>query len=206
MGVSRVDICNRALSLIGANNIASITENTREAKQCKIFYDPCREDVLREHNWNFAQKNVILGLLDETYAGWDYVYQYPSDCLKAIKVQDESGALSATSTFSGLSEQIKFEITASSDLNRKIILTDQENARLVYTANVTNENVFDPSFTSALVYRLAAELVIPMKGKLNLRQAMLATYQQMLLHTQGINANEGNRKEDEYNAFINART
>jgi len=204
MASSKLDICNRALSLIGAANIATLTEGTREAKQCVIFYDACREDVLREHNWNFAQKRVVLGLLSETYTGWTYAYQYPSDCLKVIRLYDEGGSISAAS-IDGLIEEIKFEVSASSDLNRRVILTDLENAELVYTANVRNESVFDPSFVSALVYKLASELVIPMKGKLNLRQAMIATYQQMLPHSQAINANEGNRKQEEYNDFVNAR-
>lgn len=201
---SKLEICNRALSLIGAANIASLTEGTREAKQCKIFYDSCKEGVLREHNWNFAQKRTVLALLDESYVGWDYAYQYPSDCLKVIKLYDEGGDVSSTA-LSGLIEPIRFEVSASNDLNRRVILTDIENAQLLYTANIMNESVFDPSFVAALVYRLAAELVIPMKGKLNLRQAMIATYQQMLPRSQMLNANEGNHKEESYNDFIAAR-
>lgn len=59
-----VDICNRALQLIGNRNmIADLCDSSEEAHDCNLHYASLRNQVLSMVNWNFARKTAILHLV-----------------------------------------------------------------------------------------------------------------------------------------------
>lgn len=61
--VTKVQIANLALSLIGAKNITTAeltTPVTEESKRIQATYAFVRDEVLMEHPWSFAQKRVAL--------------------------------------------------------------------------------------------------------------------------------------------------
>ena len=61
--VSQVLIANMALSNIGTKSeIASLDENSVEAKQCKLWYDLSRKQALEAFDWGFARKRLTLAL------------------------------------------------------------------------------------------------------------------------------------------------
>lgn len=52
---SEIEICNIALSRIGnSRSINSMTEASKEANQCSLHYEQCRDAVLSDFPWNFA--------------------------------------------------------------------------------------------------------------------------------------------------------
>lgn len=58
---SVVEICNRALSNIGnSRSINSLTEASKEAGECSLHFEACRDAVLSDFDWNFATKRVAL--------------------------------------------------------------------------------------------------------------------------------------------------
>jgi len=134
--MNSVGICNLALSRLGAYSINSFTEVTKEAKFCNAIYEPVRDSLLRDFDWNFANRREELALLTETYSGYDYAYAYPSDCLKAIKIYNANTGYSMSGSFYDASlahttpNKIEFEIAINDDLSQKIILTNQEEAEL----------------------------------------------------------------------------
>ncbi len=96
-------ICNRALGSIGTRStIQSINDGSNEANQCALFYDPCRQELLRSAYWNCARKQANLtvskaapGTPENQTSGtqtwdpstqppppWLYSYLVPSDCLR----------------------------------------------------------------------------------------------------------------------------
>ena len=99
---SVVDIANRALSSIGTRSqIASLTEDSNEARSCRLLLEPLRDEILRMAPWNcaFNYNNLALicsapGTPENPTAGlnvwtkgipappWSYEYAYPADCLK----------------------------------------------------------------------------------------------------------------------------
>ena len=103
---SEVDIANRALSSIGTRSqIASITEDSNEARNCKLLLEPLRDEILRMAPWNcsinFNNLSLICaapGTPENPGAGlnvwekgippppWSYEYAYPSDCLRAVYI------------------------------------------------------------------------------------------------------------------------
>ena len=46
---SQLGICNRALIILGAETINSLSENTKNAKLCNEIFDDVRDELLDEH-------------------------------------------------------------------------------------------------------------------------------------------------------------
>ncbi|MHA2066123.1 MAG: hypothetical protein ACXABY_17265 [Candidatus Thorarchaeota archaeon] len=80
---SSVEICNTALIRLGANQIASLNDGSRESKLCLARYDKARRAVLRLHLWKSAKVRKVLAPLTTTPVfGYDYQYDLPSDLLR----------------------------------------------------------------------------------------------------------------------------
>lgn len=57
---SQVDICNLALRRLGANTISSISESTKNAEYCNVFWEYMLDEVTADHQWDFTKKTVTL--------------------------------------------------------------------------------------------------------------------------------------------------
>lgn len=182
---SKVDICNISLGRIGSQPIQSLTENSKAAKNCTLYYDQIRKSVLRSHNWNFATTIVALELLDETPDEWDYAYQLPVDCLKVIEI------VSTAKT------KIPYKTQG-----RKI-LTDLDEVKLKYVKDIDDPTMFDDQFMTAFTYRLAADLAMPMTGKPSYQNQNYQLYINELNSATATDASES--KEEQEESFIDAR-
>jgi hypothetical protein len=191
---SAVEICNFALSRIGAPRISALTEKSKAAAECNLLYNIARDAVLSDFPWNFAEKRLVLALLDDSYSGWDYAYQYPTDCLRAREIYNASSD----------SSKIPFIISSSSTGSR-IILTDEDAAELIYTYRATDPNQYDPTFIDSLSFRLASDLALPMNGDARLRSQMLQDYRVSLSGARASNANEKQKEPPQVSAYITAR-
>lgn len=196
---SEVQICNIALTEIGVNTIQNLTQTSKEARTCNVLYPVARDAVLRDHNWGFASKRLALALLTETYTGWDYAYQYPTDCLVLRKIYD-----STTETVSGFSK-VEYEISTNEDLDRRVILTNKEEAVGIYTAAITDANLFDKLFIDALSYYLASKLTLPLRAKRDLSELMYRKYQIQMGKAQSTDSKEVYKKPNDESSFVRAR-
>jgi len=151
-----VEICNLALTRLGVATIASINDKLRQGIVLKDFYNLSRDAALREHDWQFARRRKPAALLPDVYDGWDLAYAYPADCLAVREIFNPAKRVTG--------KLIEFEIGLGNDSNTVVIMTNQPEARLIYTAKVVNSVVFDALFVDALAWRLAADLVQPLTG------------------------------------------
>jgi hypothetical protein len=55
-----VNICNMALTLLGAATITSLSDQNKEARRCSQELDNVRRQVLRSHPWRCAKKRATL--------------------------------------------------------------------------------------------------------------------------------------------------
>lgn len=103
---TETDIANRSLSSIGTRSqIASLNEDSNEARQCNLLLEPLRDELLRMAPWNCATNFGNLALIcaapgtpENPTAGtltwekgqppppWSYEYAYPADCLRPLWV------------------------------------------------------------------------------------------------------------------------
>lgn len=211
MGMSEVQICNQGLSRIGVNRISSLSDSSKAAKECNTIFDTTRDAVLADHDWGFARIFLDLALLSDTYTGWEYAYAYPTGCLSFRKILDDTGANTGTSydidtdTYSQ-SGAVAFEIISNAAGTARVIVSDKQSAEGVYTARITDPNMFSYPFIDALAYRLAADLAVPLKGKTSVQAAMFGVYRTRISMAQAQNSNESYKAPNDSSSFTQMRS
>lgn len=60
MAVEKLTIYNDALVDVGAHRLSTITDDVEEQRIITEVYDDCRDEVLMEHMWTFAQARAAL--------------------------------------------------------------------------------------------------------------------------------------------------
>jgi hypothetical protein len=154
---STVDIANIALSHLGADAVVtqlSPPDGSVEAGHCARFLPIARQAAIATHSWAFARKRVVLALLTNDSSEWLYKYQVPSDCLRTRKVLAKDDA------------DYPERGTAEYEREGDAIYTDQPEASLVYTRDVTDTTKYPADFVSGLGMVLAGYLAGPLiKGR-----------------------------------------
>jgi len=143
MAASVVQICNRALQRIGAARIVAIDENSPNARNCNVAYEPVRDRLLRMHPWVFAIKrfNLAADAVDPVYGG-KKLYTVPEDFIRLASVDPEDDHVLRDWQLEG----------------RKILTMDDAPLFGRYVSKVTDPNLMDPLFREALSCLLAFEL------------------------------------------------
>lgn len=192
---SVVEICNSALNILGANNITSLTEDSKNARLCNQRYEPLRDAVFREHTWNCLVKRVQLAQ-DTTAPTHEYTYQYqlPSDCIRVLSL---GGYHDGSSSNVDGGQKFKVE-------GRKI-LTDEDTVYLIYSARITDPTQYDSLLIEAIVGRLAAELCYAITSSTSLATALKADYADKLRLARHADATEGTPDYIDSSTFINSR-
>jgi hypothetical protein len=167
---SVIQICNRALSRLGVELIASLEEETKEARLCSLWYEHARDVLLASYSWPFAKRFVELGVLDAVEpTDWTYAYTVPADMLVARM-------LWAGGRTPALSQRLGFEIQNNASGSGRILVTDQNDAVLIYTRKVSATGLFSPLFEDALAWLLASELAGVLKVDPTLAQSLKQNY------------------------------
>lgn len=177
-GLSDAKICNWALAHCGIQQqITALNDASPMARMCALFYADTRDGLLREWPWPFATAYATLSQLASTpNLEWGYSYSLPSDCVRARYLIPNSGV--APSVLGGPInvpgawmqgwqyplpvDQWQIPYALGTSPAGPILLTDEQVANLVYTAQVTNAAFFDVLFGEALAYMLATKLCMPL--------------------------------------------
>lgn len=210
---SDVDICNLALSNIGDTAaVVSISppSGSAQAVHCARFYPIARDALLEEHDWDFTMKRAPLALLaEQPPSTWQYVYALPSDLLNAVAVldpnatDDYSAGLIQYGSYQGppgamvgifTTQPYTIEIDAG---GANVLYTNQQNAILRYTVQVTDTTKFPPTFRIALGHLLGSMLAGPVikgaEGRAEMK-AQLQMYAVALAVAKEIDSNSRNVK------------
>lgn len=146
---STVDIWNMSLAHLGsAVTIASVNEKSAEALALRRFWESAKNATLRDYHWPFATKFASLQLTGEDAPSeWQYVYQYPNDCLDVRRI------------ISGLrndSADTRIPYLIGQSNSRLVIFTDQEDAEIEFTSKCDIVALWPADFAMAQSLRLAA--------------------------------------------------
>lgn len=77
---TKISICSSALLRIGADEITSFEDETRESKLCNADYEQTVRNCLSSRRWGFAKKQVQLNRLTQTpLYKYKYAFQLPTD-------------------------------------------------------------------------------------------------------------------------------
>jgi hypothetical protein len=168
---SVVEICNGALNQLGATNILSISEDSKNARICNARYANVRDALFRTHPWNCLQKRATLAS-DVTTPNWGYSYQYtlPADCLRLLSILDYD-------------YDYKIE-------GRKI-LTNISSMKILYVARIVDPNEYDESLRELISSALAADIAYAVTSSNPVSQTMYQLYQEKLKDARFVDATEG---------------
>lgn len=93
MAITKTDICNKALTLVGAAPINNIDDDTNNARVLSNVYETALRSVLAAGRWNFATKRILLSVStyvpEWSHTGESYVYQRPADMIRLFETNDE---------------------------------------------------------------------------------------------------------------------
>lgn len=175
---SKVQICNLALSKLGANRITSLTDNTTEAKLCNVLFDDLADEVMLEGSWTSTIKRVSLAQTTNTpIFQFANEFQLPVDpfCLKVLNIDeivpgDEPYAIESDK-----------------------LLSDSDNVKIRYIARLTDTEDWDVMLRRAFVARLAAEMAFPLTGDARKAEIEFERYRLFVQEGLAIDGQQGSK-------------
>lgn len=193
---AEADICNAALREAGLNTIANLDELSTEARACKTFYPMIRDEVLRLHAWNFAQKRRSLALVElpQAYDQFEYSYAYPEDCFRLNRI-----------TELGKKTTEKYEVMRHPDNESRVVLTDAPSAVATYTATTNNPTMFDSEFERAVILSLAARLAASLRKDLSVEKLLQEKFARTVNSARTADAEEQNPVDEQPTPWLTAR-
>jgi hypothetical protein len=199
---SKTQIVNIGLMRMGVSqSVANVdTENSREALSARLVFDDEVRYVLRDFPWPWATAYGDLGLVDgsdsEAANGdWQYAYRYPSDCLFARRLVTSAGRNNANPPPYKLGR----------DDQGKLIFTNEADATLEYTVDVSDPDEFDSLFVSMLAWRLAASMAPSLSRIKDMAKTAMEMYELDKSKAQSRALNEQQQEVPAESEFIRAR-
>ena len=193
MAYSKLGIINLALGKLGNSKIvASLSEDTAERIAATTVWEYIVDEVNEAKDWRFAKTRVFLGggtpVDTETYLGWDYAYQLPTDFLRLPKPTKSS--LKSDPAIYPLGLEYKIEVVTGSPDDYFVLLSDYDNANedmyCVYIKRQSDLTLWSPTAISALAFRLAAEMVFKLTEGLDKYSTMMTLYNRELARAESI--------------------
>lgn len=218
---SIVDICNTSLAHLGDEaNIQSIVppDGSAQSVHCARFYATTRDSLLEMHDWNFASRRAVLAEFETNPVNqWQYAYAAPNLMICARKIIDVNAtddwsvavgdqctiwnnnaygsgltAPAGVNSRAGLYTPQNY-VVETLDSGATVIYSNQQNAQLQYTVQVSDPTKFSPLFVETLGYFMASKLAGPIiKGQEGraVAKEMLATAMGFLAQAKNSDANQ----------------
>lgn len=159
---TKVTICNKALTYLGAAKITSFTDGSAAASACDTIYDSVKNSTLALYPWSFSIAKKQLTRDTQTPASeWTYQYILPRDMLtnvpRAVRTSNSPGALPF----------VQYEINRSAG-GFPTLMTEATEIHIDYQKTVS-EHHMPTYFVQLLSYQLAwhlAEIITDQSTKM----------------------------------------
>jgi hypothetical protein len=165
---TETEVCNLALSEIGARLISNYEEDaTEEARACRLHFAQTRDALLRRHQWNFAQVRLALSQ-DATapLSDWSTAWTLPADCVRLISLPSDNP----------YRPHQEFSLEG-----RKVLVRGLAAVTILYVSSAVPVTEWDPLFIDALSLSLAVKLAKSIAHDVAMSQAAAATLAQLAL-------------------------
>ena len=175
---TQAGIVNSAFEIIGAQTtIVSLTDGSPAANAAQVIYAPVRDLLLRALNPAFARLTVAGSSAGAAtpIVPWTYEYDYPADCVRVRQVRPPVsgvGSLADPNDPLPIRAAVAFDDTLATPA--RVVLTNQQNALIVYTSNTPLEANWDAAFAEAMSRRLANPLALAVAGRPDFAREILA--------------------------------
>lgn len=165
---TKTDLCNQALSLIGADSITSFEENTSTARRMRTVYDSSRKALLRLHPFQCATKRIKLAPLSvKPEFEYSYQFQLPDDLIRIINANTEDYVVETDK-----------------------LLSNSNQLNLVYVFDNKNEETYDSLFIECLVLYLAYKISKPITGSQGTSDSYYMQCQELIKQAKAVQAQE----------------
>lgn len=197
MASSPIQICNIALSHLGANPIISFQDGTPESNLCNTLYDQARQKVLEDAEWSFATARRELAK-SSTVPPFGYSSQFkaPSDCLKVLEAFDK-GTVSSNPETSPNGTQWELE--------SGYIMCDADIVLIRYTKDVTDTALFSAGYVQTLAAYLAYQMAGKLTGTRGLKSDMWTLYKAELDSAKSSDGIQGRTRVIRSSVLVTAR-
>jgi hypothetical protein len=186
---SGIDICSRALILIGADPITSFEDGSTEALVSVNMYEDVARASLVNTRWRFATNQAVLNLLSDAPTGrYDRAYQLATGTLMvhAVTVNDL---------------QIEYQIYGNK-IYADTDATDQVIADYTYRAS---EEDWPSYFTIAVEYALATLFATSIARDANLASLMEAAATKAMAKARSLDSQQQTTRKLVTSRFITDR-
>ena len=164
MATSKTDICNKALTLIGAAPIVNLTDDSTNAQAINRVYEMSLRSILSETPWVFALRRELLAQSADTLAWYDtgntIMYVKPNQMIRPFR----SNSRKATWTEHG-----------------EYIVSDTTGLGLEFVYYHDVPSKYSSSFVEAFVDKLASDLAFIILNSKTIAQSSLEKYEQVSL-------------------------
>lgn len=187
---SKVEICNRSLQLLGAKSIVSLTENSPNARQCVLAYDPVRLAFLRNHTWSCATTRTSIAADSAAPAfGRQRSFTLPADFIRLLPKYPEDNTNSEDWQIEG----------------KKIYTDDTAPLYIRYIYDLKDPNTMDPLFREALSHELALNICEQVTNSSTKKADIERGLSRVLADARRVNAMERVSLEPPEDVWVTAR-
>lgn len=171
---STVAIYNKALAYIGQSvTVSDVSERSKEARYCTMFYEDCLDQMLSDFDWPFATAQVYLADIGSPLDPWLYRYGYPANCLKVQRLLSP-GMQQVTVADERIPYQLGYGESGT------VVHTNQREALMRYTVKVRDPNRLSALAVDALALLLASRIAMPIAAKPDLAGNALNLYSEAI--------------------------
>lgn len=188
---SAVDVCSRALILVGAEPITSFDDGNNEALIASNMYEDVARASLLNTRWRFSTNQAVLNRLSDAPTGrFDAAYQLPSGWLMTHVVTVNDSPIE----YQTYGDKLFCNEAASSEL-----VLD-----FTYRAN---EQGWPSYFTIAVEYELASVFAVSLARDQSLAQLMTQQAATSMMRARNLDAQQQTTRKLSTSRFIaNRRT
>ena len=207
--LAKIDLWNRAIGRLPATPIASVDENSLEARECRRYYPAVLSDMFEgPHDWSFANTRVPLAqlLTNDRSAEWLFAYQLPSNVGNPIRVLPDLNALGLSlpmplpgDPYSEIWATMVTNLEAPYVIEGQTLYTNAEGATLEYTVGDIDGVPVPQLAITALEIDLAARICVPVK-KDSAREKDLVSLAEIAW--QRAIADDNNRNPQSYGDYV----
>jgi len=167
-----LEVCDRALALLGESQHAARTELEAESdsrvSHCLQLLPAAKAEFLGLMDWGFARDDATLTVAATPPIGWAYAHDLPADNHRIVKVY---GSEEAAPTSEQWTWSKKFALGGGK------IRTNYASVAVEYVSDA-DFSIWPPGSLTAIVRLLAHYLAVPITGKPELAAQMLQIYEQ----------------------------
>lgn len=187
---NKIDICNGALTKIGASQINTLDDGNKSSIKCKLRYEHVRKYVLRSHPWKCIKNRATLNPeVSSPATDWEFQFKVPSDVLRLWLVKESSSQ----------------RALRQYDYERNRVLTDCESIDIYYGQDIEDATTYDDMLVEAISFYLAFDICYSITNDRLLTADMGVGYDSTLRLAKSVDGKEDHPNTIQSNKWNNSR-